>query len=233
MKEVIWGISFPSMFLNGTKIAAVLLALVFLHFVLRAFFAKKGSLQKETKIYLYPKQIRIWHWVNMTTFFVLLVSGLLAWLKLIPKELFLGTHLSFAVLFIFSWTYIVAYNAFGNYGSYKITKDTFKEVCGQLKYYMYGIFKGEKPPHTPAKDNKFNALQKVSYFFMLYIVMPVFIITGMLERIEAIHKIMVQTHIYFCTFATVLFIIIHVYMVFSGSYLTQKLKAMIDGYSRH
>lgn len=220
-------------FVFGAKVVAILLVFIAIHLLLRLVFAKKQNTTSESKIYLYPKLIRSWHWINSGIFFVLLASGLLKWLKIIPKSWFLGIHMSFAVLFIFSWTFLVAYNMLGNFNSYKITKNTFKEAFYQIKYYLFGIFKGEKSPHEPKENSKFNALQRVSYFFVLYILMPMFIITGMLERVQPIHKIMMQTHIFFCTFAVVLFIIVHLYMVFSGDYITQKLKAMIDGYARH
>jgi len=229
VSEIFEGIKFPPMFMSGAKIVAVFLVLIFLHIILRVIFTKKRDLQGKSKVYLYPKSIRIWHWTNVVIFLVLLISGFAWWLKIIQeRQTFNMIHISFGVLFVFGWTFLVAYNACGNYSNYKVTKSTFKDAYIQIKYYLCGIFKGENSPHTPTKDNKFNALQKISYFFMVYFLVPMLIITGMLCDVPQIRPIMFKAHVYFCVFASVLFIIMHIYMVLSS----KKLKAMIDGHIR-
>lgn len=223
----------PAMFYNGLYIVLVVLGLIVLHAIFRGIFSKKKNNMQENKTYLFPKAIRVWHWCNVVIFLVLLVTGLLAWIKLMPKDIFLPTHLVFAIMFIFSWAFYVAYNAKSNFENYKLSSGDYSNIAVQVKFYLTGIFKGAKHPHTPKEADKFNSLQKVTYIFLVFVLMPMFIITGMLEQIESIHKLMMQIHIFFCTFVSLLFIIVHIYMATCGDYVSQKLKAMIDGYDRH
>ncbi|MFV0480388.1 MAG: cytochrome b/b6 domain-containing protein [Campylobacteraceae bacterium] len=206
------GAKIPAMFYTGVEIAGFVLALLLLHVILRALFTKGNILKNGISLNFSSKTIKIWHFTNVGIFFILLVSGLLAWCKLLPKSIFLPTHLVFAIAFIFSWTFLVAYNALGNYENYRIKKGFFADMFLQIKYYTFGIFKGEKNPHKEIEGSRFNALQSFSYLLLVYFLMPLFIITGMLEQIESIHKLMMQVHIFFCTLVSVLFVMIHVYM---------------------
>lgn len=214
-------------------IVLALIAVLIFHRTLRAVLSQKNTKTKEEKVFLYPKAIRVWHWINMALFSTLLFSGLGAIFKIAPKEFLITTHVVVAALFIFVWTFFIAYNALGNFQNYKIEKKGFLKSCAlQIKYYLFGILNGGKNPHEPTLNNKFNSLQKLSYLFMMYGIVPLFIISGILEKIKPIHKPMLYIHIYFCTFVTVIFICIHLYMVLSGKYASQKVKSMVDGYER-
>ena len=50
----------------------------------------------------------------------------------------------------------------------------------QAKYYGYGLFYGEVNPHHASPENKFNPLQQVAYFFIMLLLLPLQIITGVL-----------------------------------------------------
>ena len=59
-----------------------------------------------------------------------------------------------------------------NFG--KVTKGLLR----QFRYYAWGIFRGDPHPYPHSEERKFNPLQKLSYIAVMYIFMPVVIITG-------------------------------------------------------
>ncbi len=48
----------------------------------------------------------------------------------------------------------------------------------QVKYYLFGVFKGEKPPFPENENRKFNPLQKVTYIAVMYVATPLVILSG-------------------------------------------------------
>ena len=48
----------------------------------------------------------------------------------------------------------------------------------QVKYYTYGIFKGEAHPEEKSRERRLNPLQKVTYFGILNVLLPLQILTG-------------------------------------------------------
>ena len=53
---------------------------------------------------------------------------------------------------------------------YKIRKENFlADLVKQLKYYSWGMFKGEKHPFPVTEERKFNPLQKFTYVLAMYV----------------------------------------------------------------
>ena len=50
----------------------------------------------------------------------------------------------------------------------------------QARFYAYDIFKNRPHPYAPSEDNKFNPLQKATYFNFMFFMMPLLLISGIL-----------------------------------------------------
>jgi thiosulfate reductase cytochrome b subunit len=60
-------------------------------------------------------------------------------------------------------------------------RDDFTEAAArQARFYLYGIFKGEKHPLEIDPRRKLNPLQKITYLALLNILLPYQIVTGAL-----------------------------------------------------
>jgi hypothetical protein len=71
-------------------------------------------------------------------------------------------------------------NAVTGNGKYYIVKfkNFLKRPMKQAYYYAWGMFHGMKPPYPLSENRKFNPLQKYSYLLVMYLFVPVVIISG-------------------------------------------------------
>jgi thiosulfate reductase cytochrome b subunit len=201
-------------------------------------------------MYLYPKWLRIWHVLNALLFIILIVTGLS--MQYTDKE-----HVQYVVGFAIAvkWHNFAALVLTANYiifvtGNlatrngryYKIEKEKFMEdLLKQLKYYSWGMFKGEKHPFPVTEKRKFNPLQKVTYVLAMYVAIPLLIISGVgllfpeitLTRFFGVSGLILTDilHITMGFFLTV-FMVIHIYTCTLGAKPTSLFWGMISGYHR-
>jgi thiosulfate reductase cytochrome b subunit len=118
-------------------------------------------------------------------------------------------------------------------------KGYFKNVSRQFTYYAFGMFRKEDPPFPVTTDNKFNPLQRLSYVVIMYILVPVVIITGLMLLYPEyfLHDIFGNRSIHFTDiihvvvgFVISLFLIIHVYFCTIGTKPWSNFKSMFNGY---
>ena len=219
----------PQAFFTGATIAGALAALLLAHWLLRIIFTNRKE-GVEKKIYLYPLPIRIWHWTNAIMFMALLFTGVTGWLKLWNmKGALINAHIVLGSVYIFLWVFFIAYNMMGNGKNYIIRAGLVVGCIRQAGYYLIGVMIGDKEPFAPSADKKFNPLQQITYASVIYALIPLFILSGILQMIKPIHGLMMRTHIFIGAFAAALFVIVHLYMALSNN----SLKSMIDGYERY
>jgi thiosulfate reductase cytochrome b subunit len=109
----------------------------------------------------------------------------------------------------------------------------------QLRYYIYGTFKGEKNPFTVTEDNKFNPLQKVSYVFIMYLCLPLVILTGWgllfpdktIPGLFGVNGLILTDILHIISgFLISIFLIIHVYLCTMGSTPGSLFRSILSGY---
>ncbi|MCF8348966.1 MAG: cytochrome b/b6 domain-containing protein, partial [Bacteroidales bacterium] len=140
----------------------------------------------ESKLYLYPVWLRIWHVINAVLFLVLIATGLsLQYASVdysfIDFEVAVSTHNIAGVVITIAYFMFVFGNLFTKNGKfYKIKrKGFFRDLFTQIKYYSYGIFVHQKTPFPVTAKRKFNPLQKVSYVGAMYFLFPIMILSGL------------------------------------------------------
>jgi thiosulfate reductase cytochrome b subunit len=200
-------------------------------------------------MYLYPKWLRIWHLINAILFIILIVTGISMQYTDTGYDLVVGFaravkwHNIAAIILTINYIFFVLGNIFTKNGSYyKIEKENFsKNLMLQLRYYAYGMFKGEKHPFHVTEDEKFNPLQKISYVLAMYVGLPLLIISGIgllfpeitirsfIGRSGLIYTDLL--HIIMGFFLSI-FMVIHIYTCTLGSKPGSLFWGMISGYHK-
>lgn len=201
-------------------------------------------------MYLYPKWIRIWHVLNALMFLILIVTGLS--MQYTDKEnvsyvvgfaVAVKWHNFSALVLTLNYIFFVAGNLLTKNGRYyKIDRKNFlDDLLKQLKYYAFGMFRGEKHPFPVTEKRKFNPLQKVTYVLAMYAAFPLLIISGVGLLIPEITiksffgvSGLILTDILHITmgFFLSIFMVIHIYTCTLGAKPTSLFWGMISGYHR-
>lgn len=199
-----------------------------------------------TRIYLYPVWIRLWHAINALTFILLTATGISlhyasAEGSLIPFQLSVAIHNICAIILTFNYGVFVIGNMISGNGMFyrKWRKNLWPKLWKQFVFYAVGIFKGEPHPFPITKKQKFNPLQKVAYVFAMYFGMPLLIISGIglmfPERITNtifnISGLLFYDVLHIVVgFVLSMFLLIHLYTCTLGDKPGTLFKSMINGY---
>ncbi|MGB8491418.1 MAG: cytochrome b/b6 domain-containing protein [Bacteroidales bacterium] len=201
-----------------------------------------------SSLYLYPKWVRLWHLFNAILFIILIVTGLSMQYTGKHQELLMvgfaksvRWHNVSAVLLLLNYIFFVVSNLLTeNQKYYHISrKDFLPELWIQLRYYAYGMFKGEKHPFPITEKRKFNPLQKFTYVLAMYVAMPLLIISGiglLLPEITITRFLgvsgLILTDLLHITMGFLLsvFMIIHIYTCTLGSKPLTLFRGMISGF---
>lgn len=201
---------------------------------------------QSNKVYLYPVWIRLWHVSNALLCLLLIVTGISMQFAaperaLIPFSVAVSIHnLSGILLTIFYLVFIIGNLTTGNGKYYRQKLAGFgKEIMKQVRYYSYGMFVGETAPFKISESRKFNPIQKLSYIAIMYIFLPVLVITGwgllfpetIATRVWNFSGISITSILHsILGFFILLFLFIHIYFCTVGHTATSNFKSMVDGY---
>ena len=199
-------------------------------------------------MYLYPKWVRIWHLFSAILIIILIVTGISMQYTGKDQAFFLMDfakavrwHNFTAVILTISYIGFVTGNILTENGKYYKMKERnfWSDMGKQLRYYSYGMLKGEKHPFPVTLERKFNPLQKISYVLVMYVAMPLIIISGiglMLPEIT-INKFfgvsgLILTDLLHITMGFLLsvFLLIHIYTCTLGNKPFSLFRGIISGY---
>lgn len=201
------------------------------------------------KIYLYPIWIRIWHWLNASFFLLLVITGLSMQYSS-PENMIISFdwavklhNISGIAILILNTAFILG-NRFTNNGFYynMTTKKLGTRLSKQARYYLYGRFIGEAQPYPITKERKFNPLQKISYVFVMYFLVPLAVISGIglffpeiiLENFLHVNGILFTAVAHAAIgFLCSIFLVVHLYLCTMGSKPGSPFKGMFTGYHEH
>ncbi len=194
------------------------------------------------KIYIYKRFERFWHWTQAALIIFLAITGfeihdsihIFGFQKAVQFHNFAAIALIILIAFAIFW-----HLAFDEWKQYIPTQ---KKLVEQIKYYLFGMFKGEKHPTEKNALQKLNPLQRLIYLGFKLFMVPVVVISGLLymfdKTIDA-NGIVVSSGIKleniavwhtFGAFLLIGFLIVHVYMTTTGHTYTSNIKAMFTGY---
>jgi len=200
----------------------------------------------EGKIYLYPVWLRIWHALNALGILVLIYTGLnmqfaKPGFELIRFDLavtlhnFAGTIVSISYLMFFIGNMVTS-----NKKYYRIKpKGLRKRLFKQLRFYVYGMFKNEEVPYPISMKRKFNPVQKYTYVAVMYMLVPVIIITGIallfpeliIEEAYNMSGIFLTALLHaIIGFFISIFLIIHIYFATIGKKPVSNFVSIVTGW---
>jgi len=201
----------------------------------------------EKQVYINPLPVRIWHWINALGFVLLVLTGAQLryydMLQLMSFEAAVKLHnwVGFTVIgnyFIWLGFYLFS-DRISNYHPVLDAKTFMRNYFLQLRYYGYGIFKGEHNPHRVQPYDKFNPVQKMTYQLVMLVAVPIQFLTGLMmwnvkgfnRWIEMLGGIRVVDTIHVLLFVFfVFFILVHAYMGALGQKPSTHYKEMLTGY---
>jgi thiosulfate reductase cytochrome b subunit len=194
------------------------------------------------QIYIYKSFERFWHWMQSILIFFLAFTGF---------EIH-GTYSFFGFRDAVRYHNVATYMFIGliifaifwhlTTGEYKQYIPTFENIKAQLNYYIFGIFRNAPHPTKKTVLSKLNPLQKLTYFGLKVLVIPLSVTSGLLymfyrypsrHGIEAINIQTLEFIAIFHTVAAILliaFLITHLYLLTTGKTITSNLKAMLTGF---
>jgi formate dehydrogenase gamma subunit len=194
------------------------------------------------KVYLYKAFERFWHWTQALLIFFLALSGF----EIHGSLTFFGYQnaVKYHNIAAYALVILIVFAIFWHLstGEWKQYIPTAKNIKAQLNYYLFGIFKNAPHPTKKTVLSKLNPLQKLVYFGFKVLIVPVMVISGLLYMfyrypqngtIEGLNIESIKTIALFHTagaFLLIVFIIVHLYLITTGTTITSNLKAMITGF---
>jgi len=138
----------------------------------------------EKLIYIHSAPVRAWHWLNAAGIVLLVVTGFqiryAEILNLMPlkNSISLHNYAGFGVIAAY-FLWLFYYLNTGKIIIYFPDPRTFvAKALKQIKFYGYGIFRGEPNPHVMTPENKFNVLQQKAYLGIMFVLLPAQMISG-------------------------------------------------------
>jgi thiosulfate reductase cytochrome b subunit len=195
--------------------------------------------EKMVNIYLYTRYERFWHWLQSAIIITLLFTGfelhgtfrLFGFRSAVDIHNFVG--LAWLILFAFFvfWLFTT--------GEYKQYIPTTRKMLSVVRYYSFGIFRGETHPVPKRKEAKHNPLQRLVYLSLAALLLPIQMITGFLYwgynawpdwGLEWLSLPVIAFIHIAGAFSLLSFLIVHLYMVTTGHSLFAHIRAMITGW---
>jgi thiosulfate reductase cytochrome b subunit len=194
------------------------------------------------QIYIYKSFERFWHWMQAILIFFLTFTGF----EIHGVYTFFGFRDAVRYHNIAAYMLIglIIFSIFWHFttGEWKQYIPSLKNVKSQLNYYIFGIFRNAPHPTRKTVLSKLNPLQKLTYFGLKILVIPVSVTSGLLylfyrypskHGIDAINIRSLHVIAVVHTAAAILlvvFIVTHVYLITTGDTVTSYFKAMLTGY---
>ena len=196
-------------------------------------------------LYLYPVWIRLWHILNALFCLTLIITGLSIQFSnptiMVKFRAAVAIHNVAGVLLSISYILFFVGNLFTKNGSYYVfeVNGFFSRLKTQFHQYTIGVFKKEAAPFPVTLESKFNPLQQFSYVAVMYVILPLVILSGLgllypeitvnsligisgLDYTDLLHL--------FCGFMVTIFMCIHIYFCTFGKTAISNFKSIINGY---
>jgi thiosulfate reductase cytochrome b subunit len=192
-----------------------------------------------TRIYLYTRYERSWHWLQMILIVLLLATGL----EIHGVYTLFGFESAVAIHNFTGITWLIAFGFFVFWifttGEWRSYIPTTKKMLAVILYYAHGIFLGRPHPAPKRKDAKHNPLQRLTYLSLAAVMLPMQMTTGFLywsynswqDSAFQFFPLGVVAAIHTAgAFLILSFVIVHVYMTTTGHTVGAHIKAMITGW---
>jgi thiosulfate reductase cytochrome b subunit len=199
------------------------------------------------RVYLYTLYERIWHWLQALCVLGLLATGVeMHWPDTVFVAGFSNSVTAHNILGL-----VLVGNAFLALFYHLTTgairqyipepRDFFTLSVKQARYYLRGIFRGEPHPFERNPLHKLNPLQQVTYLMILNVLLPLQVISGLLQwgapwwpgLVGALGGLPVLAAVHSLgSWFFAAFLVAHVYLTTTGPTPLALLRAMITGWEQ-
>jgi thiosulfate reductase cytochrome b subunit len=190
-----------------------------------------------------PLWLRIWHGAQAFLFFGLIATGLCmhyagsAW-AIIPFPVAVRTHNACGIATAALWVVFVIYNAASGHIRHYVPKDfhIIHSAVIQVRYYVFGVFRGDPPPVTPGLRN--NPAQQLAYAVVMYALMPLSVGSGVLllfpilapERALGRAGLWPMAMLHLTVgYLLTLFLVVHIYLATTGETFFSLIREIVSG----
>ncbi len=152
-----------------------------------------------------------------------------------------AVHNFAGVVLVIDYLFWLIYNSFVKdiLQYFPTPSDLFKGMLIQARFYLFGIFRGEPHPFETHRKAKFNPMQKIAYFFVMVIFLPLQMASGILmlsplrfagviNALGGLRNVALFHTALAYVFAA--FVLVHIYLATTGDKVSSLFKAMITGY---
>lgn len=197
-------------------------------------------------VLFYTLYERIWHWLQAVGVLILLLTGFevsyASRFSLFGFETAVRIHNIAGVVIVVNAFLALFYNLAGGIFRRHVPglEDFFPLGFKHASYYLFGIFQGAPHPFDKTPEKRLLPLQKITYFLVLNVLLPVMVVTGLLKLGADAYpglvswfgglKVLAPIH-RFGAWLFAAFVIMHVYMTTTGKTWYENLATMVTGYS--
>lgn len=200
------------------------------------------------RVFILALWIRVWHWTNALLILALTASGYSLHfadpsLPLIEFSLAARIHdiCGWALVFTYGF-FVVANIVTGNWYQFVAKPPVMQKMLVQARWYGYGMFKGEPEPFPVTPEQHFNPLQAMTYWGVMYLLMPVVLLSGIVfffptlapAKLWGMDGLLPVALLHFLSAsAVVIFMVTHIYLGTTGKTVAQQYRTMITGWHEH
>ncbi|MDD4880755.1 MAG: cytochrome b/b6 domain-containing protein [Gallionellaceae bacterium] len=210
-----------------------------------AFRKRPPGHESIRRVYMYEAYRRFWHWLQAISIVILLLTGLIIHrpdlFAVFSFDSVVSLHNILAALLVINAALSLFYHVATERMQEFIPRPYgfFDDAIRQAKYYISGIFKGEPHPFEKRPDARMNPLQKLTYFGILNVLLPLQIVTGALmwgvqrapELALALGGLPLLAPLHtLVAWLFGAFIVAHVYLTTTGTTPLEAIRGMVTGY---
>lgn len=188
---------------------------------------------------VYPVFERFWHWAQVALIMVLLFTGL--GMNGVHDLMYFGhaarLHTLAALVLIGLWVFGFFWVA--TTGAWRQFVPRLGGIPRIVRFYAWGVFRGEQHPYRKLFRRKHNPLQEMAYFGLATVVFPAVWISGLLalsynlweEVPDATWWLTAVANVHLLgAWAIAAFVVMHVYMLTIGHSFRAHVRPMVTGY---
>lgn len=188
------------------------------------------------QIMLFTRFERFWHWSQVLLIFMLLFTGfdIHGFYDLLDFETAVNLHTIAASGIGLLWIFTIFWHL--TTGTWRHYVPTTNGLWRVVRFYSYGIFKGEHHPYRKVFWHKHNPLQALTYLALNLFLLSAIWISGLAYLFAGAwggsgDSLALVAYIHTgAAFALCVFIIVHVYLMTVGASFMQHIMPMINGF---
>ncbi len=182
---------------------------------------------------------RFWHWTQMVLVLTLLFSGfgIHGYHELADFDQMVFIHVFSAFGLMILWLFAIFWHL--TTGSWRHYVPTTNGLFKVIRFYAFGIFKGEDHPYRKHYWRKHNPLQAMAYLAIKIFLFPTIWFSGLAYLFYGFWSqgpatstalvVIAMIHLA-AAFGVVVFLIAHLYLLTTGHSIVEHVKPMITGF---